>query len=226
MTTVPHWSCSFEISEGQFVIETPTSRDAEELLLYLHENFRDFETLNKAIGISKEEIEPIFVAMVNETTVQPSSYVVRNRDDGRINSCVLNSVRDLNQLKPTDVSQLSAKAQKIVRLIEEVRQPVVGLDSSTGKLLEIVIISVAETHARRGLAKMLIQLCAGLARQTGCSHMFAEATGFKSQALFANMSFETLNEIKHTDHREQGKDVFPMEDGKTDGIKLMFRCIE
>ena len=75
-----------------------------------------------------------------------------------------------------------------------------------------LILSVHPSTRGLGLGKELVTRTNQMAKNRGCSHVYVEATGMYSQAIFKKLNFQVLHEtqyegVKHKDGSELFKDT-------------------
>ncbi|GMS83020.1 hypothetical protein PENTCL1PPCAC_5196, partial [Pristionchus entomophagus] len=201
--------------------------DVPDIHEFLLSDFLFSQSLNGAVGVTREDAHDRYLIFVEKTVATGTSVVVRNAEE-EVVGVRLSGFSDRDEInEPVDFSTIPPRIRKIRKILTTLSDPKWDLvPSDIDRLFEIKLLSVAEKYRGLGIAKDLLTYGMDLVLERGVKGAFAEAIAIASQKLFNKHGYAVIREIAHDKWLdEDGKPVFVCPDG-TKTVQLVFKRFE
>uniref|UniRef100_A0A0R3RZZ5 N-acetyltransferase domain-containing protein n=1 Tax=Elaeophora elaphi TaxID=1147741 RepID=A0A0R3RZZ5_9BILA len=204
-------------------------------MVYLMKHFIPNEPSVRSIRMCGNDGWKITADTVRKCFQFPYSHALKNENDeivavrlaaiierpklNEIKECendeILASPKGTNEQSKSEIERLPRSAIEIRRLLCAMESKIWHLvESSTKKLLEIMVISTHEKYTGRGLMRELLTFDLTEQKRDGIQGGITEATALNSQKLFAKLGYKVLYQINYDEWLdEDGSQIFKCDDG-------------
>ncbi|GMS83004.1 hypothetical protein PENTCL1PPCAC_5179, partial [Pristionchus entomophagus] len=204
-----------------FALAKPS--DAPEIHDFLLSDFLFSQSLNGAVGLTREDANDRYLSLTEKAVDSGTSVVVRNTA-GVVVGVRLSGFADRDEAStPVDFPSTLSGMWKIRKFLTTLSDGMWNLvPSDIDRLFEVKILSVADKYRGMGIAKGLLTYGLDSVRERGAKGAFSEAIAIASQRLFLEFGYSVIREIAHSEWLDEyGKPVFVCPDG-TKTVQLVF----
>jgi ribosomal protein S18 acetylase RimI-like enzyme len=182
------------------------ARDLPEIIDLIGTTFAANDPPAIAVGLTPDEMAVYLTATMSTHSADDLTVMAREISSG-VAAGALIAFDAAAKLGPID--GLSPKFKPIMGIFEELEGQL-GPSTATcaGETLSLLMLGVADTFARRGIAQELVRTCLANGAQRGFRRAVTIATNPVSQHIFRKLGFSTLATSSYADYRHEGKAVF------------------
>ncbi|KAK7066588.1 hypothetical protein SK128_003647 [Halocaridina rubra] len=197
--------------------------DGDEVEQFMYTHFFPREPLNIACGSSNHQNRPY---IKNDFLPSGLCVAAREKDTNTLVAVTLSSKKDRNQ--KTDMYGITTYTHPgMIRLCRVVSHMYEAYDcfSDPGmqRVLNLGLIGVHPSHAKRGIGKRLTKMCEDLAISKGCQGSTAQAMNPDSKKILLNLGYKSVYSILAEEITYNNEKLFRKEEGLTSPLEVFFK---
>ncbi|KAF5282074.1 hypothetical protein FQA39_LY00599 [Lamprigera yunnana] len=216
------------MSIEEYKIKVMEENEVEAVLDHLRKYFFIDEPLNKSINLidSEDSNCPGLENYCKKCMVNGISYIAVT-NAGEVVSVCLSNIENLEEEEETPCSS-EYKFDKITTFLtysdNQATRVILKRYPHCKTMMDVKILSTHSLWAGRGLAKKLVALSSKTANEKGCDLIRMNCSSYFSAKVVEKLGFECVYELKYSDYKVNGEQVFKTEHphtSKTTYIQLL-----
>jgi len=201
------FSTSPDMVEG-LVYDVLRESDTDQMVDCIINTFAKDDPLSLAAGLSPLDLKAFIINVIlNDCLASGCSIVARDVEKNIIAGAVL--ISDFGDESEPDISLLPENFMPIVMILGALEDQLRNdREIKKGELLHVIMGGVRLEYMKKGLLQNLLAKGSVLAKKSGFTGAFSEATGRISQFVAAKVGSKVLYEIKYSEFDFDGRKPF------------------